>query len=57
MTDKQKKIIERIGRELKLLFPGMHGNIQFNMNPEHKDVRVKVVNDVRFIDLGDKKNG
>ena len=48
MTVEQEQTIERIGRELKLTFPDMHGNIQFNMNPDIKEVRVKVVDDIRF---------
>ncbi len=48
MTAEQEKNIERIGQELKLLFPDMHGNIQFNMNPDVKEVRVKFVDDIRF---------
>ena len=48
MTEAQEKYLERVGQELKLAFPGMHGNIQFNMNPDVKEVRVKVVDDIRF---------
>lgn len=48
MTATQEKTIERIGKELKLTFPDMHGNIQFNMNPDVNEIRVKVVDDKRF---------
>ncbi len=48
MTQQQEKVIERIGQELKLLFPKMYGSIQFNMNPEVQEVRAKVVDDIRF---------
>lgn len=48
MTQQQEQAIERIGKELRLLFPDMYGNIQFNMNPEMQDVRVKFVDDIRF---------
>ena len=48
MTAEQEQTIERIGRELKLIFPDMHGNIQFNMNPDVEEVRVKVIDDIRF---------
>lgn len=48
LTQQQEQAIERIGRELKLLFPAMHGSIQFNMNPDIQDVRVKVIDDIRL---------
>lgn len=51
MTDQQKEGLNRIGKELKLLFPSMYGNISFNMKPERKDVAVKIINDICFKDL------
>lgn len=48
MTQQQSQAIERIGKELKLLFPKMFGNIRFNMSPEVQEVRVKFVKDIRF---------
>lgn len=48
MTQQQSQAVERIGKELKLLFPKMYGSIQFNMSPEIQEVRVKVVKDIRY---------
>ena len=51
MTPEQKQVVERIGRELKLIFPVMHGSIQFHMNPDCADVMVKEVINTRFKDV------
>lgn len=48
MTQEQSEAIERIGKELSLLFPCMHGTIGFNINPDVPEVRVKFVKDIRF---------
>ena len=48
MTEQQSQALERIGKELRLLFPDMHGSIQFNMAPDVPEVRVKFVKDIRF---------
>lgn len=48
MTQQQEQAVERIGKELRLLFPQLYGSIQFNMNPEVQEVRVKFVKDIRF---------
>lgn len=48
MIQQQEQAIERIGKELRLLFSDMYGSIQFHMNPEIQEVRVKFVKDIRF---------
>lgn len=48
MTQQQEQAIERIGKELKLLFPKLYGRIQFDMKPEIQEVRGSVLEGFNF---------